>query len=53
MIRAAAPNGMLTKKHHRQDSSVVRMPPSTGPVAGPSAVPSATMPWARARRSGG
>ena len=29
------------------------MPPSSGPVAGPSDVPSATMPAARARRAGG
>ena len=32
---------------------MVSTPPSTGPVAGPRAVPSATMPTARARRSGG
>ena len=47
------PIGRLTKKTQRQEKSVTRNPPSTGPMAGASVVPTVRMLAARTRSAGG
>ena len=52
-VTAAMPIGRLTKNTQRQVRSVTRSPPSTGPMAGASVVPTVMMLEARTRSAGG
>ena len=52
-IQMAMPTGTLIQKIHRQLASVVRIPPNTGPSAGPSTPGTVSTEAARARSFGG
>ena len=50
--KAMATIGILTKNIHRQERTLVKRPPATGPMANPTPVTLVQMPIARPRSLG-